>query len=293
MKIASLCIAAALFAAAPSFAQVADGVFEPGLVSDGGVFGLTLSPDGKHALYVRSGGKREMLHIMETRKVDGKWSAPTVVPFSGEPGWKDIDPVFTPDGKTIVYQSTRAVPGKPARTGFDIWSVALTPAGWDQPKHLGNVINTDASESSASVARNGSIYFMKATAADANNSDLWVSRFANGAYGAPENLGAPVNTAQHRESNPYIAPDESYLVYFSSDTGRKFDVDLMISMRARDGSWGKPKKLAAPINSPAAEFTPWVHGGRMYFTRQFREEGRSTMKEDIMSFPFDPASYAD
>jgi hypothetical protein len=293
MKKTAISLALCLFIAAPVQAQVKDGVFEPGLISNGGVFGLTLSPDGKHALYVHSGGRREALTIMEARMVGGKWQAPTIAPFSGNAAWKDIDPVFTPDGKTIIYQSNRAVPGKPERTGFDIWSVSVTAAGWGQPTHLGNVINTDLSESSASVARNGNIYFQKPTSSDTAHQDLWVSRFSGGQYGVPENLGAPVNTSQFRESNPFVAPDESYLIYFSDDTGRAFDVDLMISFRGKDGSWGKPKKLGAPFISDGAEFTPWVHDGRLYFTRQVKLEGRSTMTEDIMSFPFDPAKYAD
>ncbi|QYF95406.1 hypothetical protein KY495_09770 [Massilia sp. PAMC28688] len=70
------------------------------------------------------------------------------------------------------------------------------------------MINSDASESSASIAANGTIYFMKDRGA--GNSDLWKSRLVNGQYQVPENLGAPVNTAAFRESNPYIAPDESY-----------------------------------------------------------------------------------
>ena len=49
------------FAAAcmPAIAQETATMFEPGTISDGGVFGLTLSPDGNHALWVKSGGTRE------------------------------------------------------------------------------------------------------------------------------------------------------------------------------------------------------------------------------------------
>jgi len=289
MKIRSLLPAlfASMLCTVPALAQDSAPIFEPGLVSDGGVFGLTLSPDGMHALWVRSGGKRDVLTIMEAGKVDGKWQAPAVAPFSGQGGWKDIDPVFAPDGKSVVFQSTRPVPGKPERKGFDIWSIALGPAGWGPPAHLGNDINTDESESSASVASNGSIYFMKANDKAGAQSDLWVSRLQNGAYQAPENLGAPINTKE-RESNPYIAPDESYLIYFSSDPRGLGDVDLYISFRGKDG-WGTPRHIDAPINSAAAEFTPWVHAGRLYFTRQVKQGER--MIENIHSYPFDPLKY--
>lgn len=261
-------------------------MFEPGLISDDGVFGLTLSPDGKHALWVKSNGKRDKLVIMESSNSNGKWQAPKEVSFSGNPAWKDIDPVFSPDGRKIIYQSTRPVPGKPDRKGFDIWSVNRTAQGWSAPTHLGNVINSDESESSASIASNGTIYFMKDKGA--GNSDLWKSRLVNGAYEPPENLGAPVNTAAHRESNPYIAPDESYLIYFSSDPAGFGDVDLFISFREK-GGWTTPRQLAAPINSPLAEFCPWVHGDRIYLSRQVKQGDR--MIENIHTFPFNPQDY--
>jgi hypothetical protein len=267
----------------PALAQHTATLFEPSTISDGGVFGLTLSPDGTHGLWVHSGGMRDKLVIMEARKRHGKWQPKTVAPFSGNPAWKDIDPVFSPDGKRIVFQSNRPVPGKPERKGFDIWSVARTGTGWGTPLHLGNVINTDDSESSASVAANGTIYFHKVVG---GNSDLWMSRLVNGEYQAPENLGAPINTQAERESNPYVAPDESYLIYFSTSGQPKDMSDLFISKRDK-GGWGQPQRLAAPINSvEGSEFTPWMHEGRLYFTRQTKREGGLT--ENIYSHPFQP-----
>lgn len=282
--VAVLAVAAsALATAAPALDL--SGIFEAGRISDGGVFGLTLSPDGQHALWVRSGGRRDVLTIMESFKVKGEWQAPTVVPFSGNPAWKDIDPAFSPDGKSVIYQSTRPVHGKPERQGFDIWSVAYSAGKWGQPVHLGNRINSDESESSASIAANGSIYFMKADGA--NKSDLWLSRLVGGEYQAPENLGLPINTGE-RESNPYVAPDESYLVYFSSDKRGLGEVDLFISFR-ENGKWGAPRHIDAPVNTSAGEFCPWVHGGRIYLSRHVKQGERYI--ENIHSFPFNPDDY--
>ncbi|MDQ1923340.1 hypothetical protein [Massilia pseudoviolaceinigra] len=285
MKLNALANAILLaFAAAglPAIAQEEATMFEPGSISDGGVFGLTLSPDGAHALWVNSGGKRDKLVIMEAFKKHGKWQQQTVVPFSGNPEWKDIDPAFSPDGRQVIFQSTRPVHGKPDRKGFDIWSVARTDSGWAAPVHLGNVINTDESESSASMASNGSIYFHKAVG---GNSDLWVSRLVRGAYQTPENVGTPINTAAERESNPYVAPDESYLIYFSTIDRAQDTPDLLISLREK-GGWGTPTRIAPPINSNASEFTPWMHAKRLYFSRQVKREGGFI--ENIYSHPFDP-----
>lgn len=272
---------------AMSATQDSASIFMPGLISDGGVFGLTLSPDGEHALWVRSGGRRSGLVVMESHRLNGIWQTPTVAPFSGGEGYNDIDPAFSPDGKTLIFQSNRAVPGQPQRKGFDIYSVKWNSKAWGPVVHLGNLINTDASESSATMAANGSIYFMKENPDGVSRSDLYVSRLADGVYQTPINLGSPVNTRE-RESNPFIAPDESYLIYFSSAPGGLGDVDLMISFNEQ-GGWSAPRNLGAPINSVAAEFCPFVQGGRLYLSRQTKDGDRFI--ENIHSFPFDAAAY--
>lgn len=66
--------------------------------------------------------------IYLSNKIDGRWTKPVVASFSS-PGakWKDIDPVFSPDGKTALFQSNRTIPV--VRTGFDIRTVDKTIEG--------------------------------------------------------------------------------------------------------------------------------------------------------------------
>ena len=265
--------------------------FEPSFISDGGVFGLTVSPDSKTALWVKSNGKRDTLKIMESVKIDGKWSAPKVSSFSTYTGrWKDIDPVFSPDGNMVLFQSTRPVPGMPNRKGFDIWAVKKQSTGWGEPYHLGNVINTDISESYASISDNGNIYFMKENENKQGNSDIYVSKLEEGVYQKPVNLGSPVNTIKYRESNPFISAKEDFIIYFSSDSSGFGDVDLFISFRNKD-EWSTPRNLGIPINSEFAEFCPFVHANekRLYFSRQQKQS--ENMVEDLYYIPFDADAY--
>ena len=57
-----------LFSFFSCIAQKEPVQFEPGLISNGGVFGLTVSPNSKTALWVVSHGKRDTLQIMESQK---------------------------------------------------------------------------------------------------------------------------------------------------------------------------------------------------------------------------------
>ena len=260
----------------------------PGLISNDGVFGFTLSKDGKTALWVHSGGKRDSLYILETRKIKSEWSTPRLASFSTKTNkWKDIDPIFSPDGKFVYFQSTRPVTGNADKADFDIWRVEKTKTSWKEPIHLGNILNTEASESYASVSKDGTIYFMKDHPDKAGNSEVYFSKLINNQYDVPVNMGAPINTS-YRESNPFISPKGDYIIYFSNDTSGHGEVDLYISFK-KGQSWSAPKNLGPNINSKLAEFCPFVHKKKLYFTRQVKTDGR--MKENIYVVNFDAKVY--
>lgn len=277
----------AFFITVCSFAQTQPEMVEPGLISTGGEFGFTLSPKGNEAFWVKSNGGRDTLIIMHALKVKGVWQTPKPAAFSGHVGvWKDIDPVFSPDGNTVLFQSDRPVESKPDRKGFDIWAVKRTKKGWSDVYHLGNVINSDDSESFASITRSGNIYFMKDNPDKVGSSDIYVSKFVKGAYQEPENVGKPINTT-FRESNPFISPDEDYILYFSSDSTGFGDVDLFISYKTNN-KWSTPENLGKPINSEIGEFCPFYHvkQQKLYFCRIERKNGR--IVENVYAYPFQP-----
>ncbi|HOY11914.1 MAG TPA: hypothetical protein PLY70_02190 [Saprospiraceae bacterium] len=271
-----------------TFAQSSPQMIDSKSITTDGEFGFTCTPNEEIALWVKSGGKRDTLVIMQATKVKGKWSAPKIASFSNSGKWKDIDPIFSPDGKVVYFQSNRPRPGGADANGFDIWAVKRIGNQWGEPYHLGMVLNTDSSESYASVASNGNLYFMKENENKQGNSDIYFSKYINNAYQSPTNIGYPVNTLEFRESNPFISPDESYIIYFSSDSTGFGEVDLFISFNEK-GIWSTPKNLGQPINSKVAEFCPFVNKNKLYFTRQ--EKGSDGMIEHIYSVDFDPNLY--
>lgn len=221
-------------------------------ISTGEVFGLAVQPGGNQAFFVRSYGGRDSLHLYNATRQQGRWSKPTKAAFSGK--YKDIDPAFSPDGKQMLFNSTRPVLGKTATDDFDIWTIRQTPTGWSEPEHLGNVINSDSSDFYATMAGNGTIYFTSDRAGGVGKRDIWRSVQKNGIYQKPENLGTVVNTPSH-QSNPCISPQEDYLIFLTDRPDSLGDSDLYISFRVNN-RWTSPQHLGPDINTPDAEFAP-------------------------------------
>jgi Tol biopolymer transport system component len=236
-------------------------------------FFVAFTPDQRTAYVCRANGTFTYFTILETYRRAGRWTEPRVAPFSGK--WSDADPHISPDGSWIYWISNRPLPtdtGRVVRHGrsdYDIWFAERTATGeWGDPRHLGAPVSTPtAVEWSPSVAANGNLYFGTIRTSGRGGNDIWMSRLVNGVYQPPENLGDSVNT-RFEEVEPWIAPDESYLII--SAQGRPDALggfDLYISFR-RNGVWQRPMLLPSPINSEHGDFNQSVSpdGRYLYFS---------------------------
>jgi Tol biopolymer transport system component len=132
--------------------------------------------------------------------------------------------------------------------------------------HLPEPVNSPAGEFFPSISRNGNLYFSSNREGGFGRGDVYVSRPVEGVYRTVENLGPIVNSTGF-DGDPFIAPDESYLLF--TGWGRPAgdpEGDLYIARR-RNGSWEAPTALPAGINSPAQEYAPIVSpdGRYLYF----------------------------
>jgi Tol biopolymer transport system component len=219
------------------------------------------TPDGKTLYFVKSNPQFSFWTIYVARWEGGKWSAPAVAPFSGK--YRDADPFITKDGKRLYFISDRPIDGKQDR-GMDVWVMERTKTGWGEPKNVGSPINSEGNEWFPTVADNGTLYFGSDRAGGKGRTDLYRCRRVNGRYSSPENLGDAVNS-EADEYEPYVAPDENYLVFMAS--GRKDGLgggDLYISLN-RGGVWSPAALLGSPISTRAFEISPKVSPDGKYF----------------------------
>jgi Tol biopolymer transport system component len=231
------------------------------------------SHDGRTLYFVKLTPDFNFWTIVTSRFENGRWTEPEVAPFSGR--WSDADPFVTADGSKLFFISKRPLAdgGEPRKT--DIWVMDRTAAGWGEPKHLGAPIDTDEAEWYPTVAANGTLYFGSNRPGGKGLNDLYRSRLVDGKYQRPENLGDAINT-EFDEYEPFIAPDESYLIFMA--LGRPDGLggyDLYISHN-RNGAWTKAENLGAPINSPVDDLGPKMSPDGKYFfwssTRGFGSE---------------------
>ncbi len=159
-------------------------LFAPGLVSTG-MFtrDVAISPDGKEIFFCVAISNYTYATILFTKEVNGSWTNPEIVPFSGGPGVFDFEPAFSPDGSRLYFLSTRP-DGDEEPGDQDIWYVNRTSDGWSEPINPGSPINTDGGEFFPSLTSEGTLYFTRNEAGSRLNQ-IFRSRNVNGdIYGA-------------------------------------------------------------------------------------------------------------
>ena len=104
----------------------------------------------------------------------------------------DSQPSVSCDGTMMFFSSTR----KDGMGGGDIYLSSLMPNGdWGHAVNLGAMINTKGDEEAPFIANDGkTLYFTSTGHLGQGDGDLFVSRFENGIWSKPENLGYPINS---------------------------------------------------------------------------------------------------
>jgi Tol biopolymer transport system component len=267
---------AAVFAATPDpvyLGQKPPGdrpeVFAPGVISLETRLETypTFSPDLRTMFFSAVSADWSEGRLLSARIEHGAWTSPETAAFSDgrSINWESS---MSPDGKRMFFASNR-----PPSAGMDIWMVERrSDASWSAPVRLPDPVNSPAEDGSPCVTNNGTLYFKSLRGGGTGGSWLYRSALKNGAYTQAESLGDVVKTTS-KESEPYVAPDESYLIFISQTrAGGRGGWDLWITLRQKNGSWTEPANLGPEINTADDEYGPRVtpDGRFLFFTRERR-----------------------
>jgi hypothetical protein len=250
-------------------------LFAPGIICTDqheGSSGFAL----KGTVYIFQKFINRKCHTYIMRLKDNVWIKPQLIPF-----WEQLihngDFVFSPDDATMLYQVKTE---KPDGLVSNIWKVSLINGEWGKRTPLPAPINTRYDESFASEANNKNLYFFSRRPGGKGKFDLYMVTYKNGKYSDPINI-EELNT-EHHEWDPYIAPDESYLIFCSTKSGGLGGDDFYISFKTSKNKWSKPLNMGDKINSPRSDNRPYVtHDGQYFFYTSSKRGNRDIYWVDI------------
>ena len=217
-------------------------VFAPGIVSTddwekSGVF----TPDLKEFHFIR-----------EVGDVEGNTKQVSIVIQYKNNQWKESVAssrmgFISPDGKTMHF-------GRKYKE--------RTEAGWSEIKSLGTPFK-DIRIMRLTVSAKGTYVF------DAMGEGiLRYSRLIDGKRQEPKLFGKEINSGRFN-AHPFIAPDESYILWDGRRDSGYGKADIYISFRQQDGSWGDAINLGDKINTDTSEMGARVtpDGKYLFFNR--------------------------
>ena len=227
-------------------------VFAPGIVSlpDRSTLKIVFSPDGRESLIgVRA---NDIPTILYARQEDGHWTKPETATLLVA-SQREKEPFFSPDGSRIFFVRFAA-----------IWVSKRINQSWAAPEMLGSPINVAAEQYHPTVTLDGTLYFCSNRGGEYN---IYRSKCENGSYSVVEKLEGVINSHGNGADgayDPYIAPDESYIIFSSVRNGGYGNEDQYIRYN-RDGHWTNPKNLGSKINTGGSEYGSNVSPKNNYY----------------------------
>ncbi len=179
-----------------------------------------LSPDGQTLYIYRTNDNGD---LYQTHFANNAWSKPEPMNVKINTTAKESALTISSDGKVIYFVSDRT-------GGYgmgDIWKITTDGAGkWSDPQNLGATINTQYDEAGVFLSSDGSTLYFSSTGHNTMGGyDIFKSTFTNGTWGAPENMGYPINTTG--DDVFYVAPTNKKHAYYSSNQNNGMgDMDI-------------------------------------------------------------------
>ena len=229
------------FAKGPYLGQTPPGstaqVFAPGLISDTRPHTQegwgTFSADGNTFCFCRG-------NIYITENTDKGWTAPKRI--KGIP-YMPTCCYLSPDANTI-YFNCRYDPTK----RYSLHRCTRTSQGWSMPQKMPALFSSWGQHGGFSVAANNSLYFWSGKIPD-EQCHFMVAPFVDNTWAQPVKI--PVEQGNLWCCHPGIAPDESFIVFYSIGPGAQggTPTDLYLTLRGADGTWTQPRNMGSRINS--------------------------------------------
>ena len=220
--------------------------FAPGLVTtDQWEYGGVFSPEQNEFYFIREvKGKKEQEFVV-FQYAHKRWQDSVLSARVGQA-------YIAPDGKTM-HLGRR-------------YKERTADGGWSALKKLGSPFE-EIQIMRLTASLKGTYVFDEIGMPDGDGV-IRYSKLINGKREAPRAFGKAINTGR-MNAHPFIAPDESYMLWDGERDSGYGDSDIYISFRQQDGSWGEAINLGDQINTTAWEAAATVtpDGKYLFFNR--------------------------
>ncbi len=152
--------------------------------------------------------------IFYSQKVGNDWSKPYNLGPTINTKYRETQPSFGADGKTLYFVSNR--PGGMGE--HDIYvSVLKEDESWGTPQNLGNTINSKGDEQSVCIHPDGkTLYYSSNGRVGMGGFDIYMSRKnEKGEWSKAINIGYPINT--YGDENSLLVAGSGKIAYFASN----------------------------------------------------------------------------
>lgn len=229
----------------------------PALTGDDQMLLFTrLIPDSR--IPENMGGKQEDFFVSEWKS--NKWSHAYSVSPKINSKFNEGAPTLSSDGRVLIFTGCEFMDqgyggNRTGKGSCDLFYSFKVGDTWTQPDNFGPPLNSWNWESQPSFSSDGkTLYFImgireQRARRNLNKQDIYSSTFIEGkGWSKPEKLGPTINTP-FREESVFIHPDGQTL-YFSSDGHPGMGgLDIYMSRKQKDGTWGPAINLGYPINT--------------------------------------------
>ena len=241
-------------------------VFAPGIVStDAEEVMYGFFNDGSLLFFERIGrdfdGDWIDAPLFRMEMNDGVWNEPMLRAEAGRPWYFEYADAL--EGFVVWFAWRKNLDGSGPTLDIDLWRVVKESEGWSEPERFGPPVNTDDFDSWPSLSESGTLYFFSTREGGLGRSDLHRAVPRDAGDFDVENLGSVINS-EHSDHDPFVAPDESYLLFCSNRPGVLGENDIYVSFRAQDGTWTTPRNLGADVNTPGDDTRPYVTSDGKY-----------------------------
>jgi outer membrane protein OmpA-like peptidoglycan-associated protein len=257
--------------------NTAEFEYFPALTADGNTFLFTRNiREGEGVTAPR----QEDFYV--SKKVNSVWQTANPITSVNTLG-NEGAPSLSADGEIMFFASCMEMTGdygSSDRKGYgscDIFYAQKINGKWTKPRNAGSTINTKNWETQPSFSSDGkTLYFIRGivTRDGIKNPDIYSSTIGDdGKFTEPVKLSDNINTLEGEES-VFIHPDNQTLYFSSEGHPGMGGLDIFVSKKQADGTWGKAVNLGYPINTFTDENSLLVDAnGKLAYYASEREGG--------------------